>query len=359
MGVDFMTPMMGVVAGTQNGIGAEIKRTTDGGKTWGDVEHENALMMYMCMAFTDTQKGVTAGLGADRFGASSAYTTDSGQSWTLTDDRNLMADYQDCEPVPNTPEMIVMPGFWEDIIGKSGAGVAISHNSGRDFAHHDWHVDTEPRYAAFGSSSVGWISGGTWPDTEEEAQLTRMFNRHVGFVKNAEGFLEHRFVQQPAAGVEGFVGVIAKTTDGGNTWTVQLNDTTTGIYFNGISAVDPQNVWAVAEGDAGAYIYHTSDGGAHWEQQLFTAGASMLTVKFFDTLEGWVAGAATYAAEVGGMSAGFWHTLDGGKTWELQTVRNYYVSDLDLLDREHVYATAFSLLGDSAILQYVPPTTTN
>lgn len=68
--------------------------------------------------------------------------------------------------------------------------------------------------------------------------------------------------------VDGFIGVIAKTSDAGETWTVQFNDTGR-LYFNGIYAVDDSNVWAVSEGDEGAWVWHTADGGSTWDNQVF------------------------------------------------------------------------------------------
>eukprot|EP01105_Mastigella_eilhardi_P019585 TRINITY_DN4623_c0_g1_i1.p1 TRINITY_DN4623_c0_g1~~TRINITY_DN4623_c0_g1_i1.p1 ORF type:complete len:243 (-),score=45.49 TRINITY_DN4623_c0_g1_i1:11-739(-) len=241
--------------------------------------------------------------------------------------------------------MFVMAGTWTDVIG-SGWGVSISFNGGQDWEHHDWQQDYQPRYTYFVSKTEGWVSGGSFPTYKRAG--TRSLSQHIELADDG-----YRIVgaPQPHERLPGWVGVIAHSTDGGKEWTVQFNDTGS-FYFNGIFAADPLNVWAVAEGYHGGYVYHTADGGATWEQQLFVEGASMTCVKFLDKNEGWVAGAAAVAS-AGSNTAGFWHTLDGGATWDLITLENHYVMSLDILDATHVYATAFSR-AHSALLHYVP-----
>lgn len=252
MGLDFIDSQTGDVAGFANMKGPEILRTTDGGHTWNDTLHEEALLMYMCMAFTDDMHGVAAGMGFDIEEASSSYTSDGGVSWKWTDDRNLIATYQDCEPVKSTPGMIVMPGFWEDILhGGSGEGVAISMNNGVDYAHYDWKINTEPRYASFANAQVGWISGGTWPeDTFSSDPKLHRISRNLAFRDRADGTKESVILpRQPE--IAGYEAVIGKTSDGGKTWTMQWNDTGR-MYFNGIYCTSPLLCWVVSEGDAGA-----------------------------------------------------------------------------------------------------------
>lgn len=51
-----------------------------------------------------------------------------------------------------------------------------------------------------------------------------------------------------------------------------------------------------------------------------------MTVKFFDTLEGWIGGMAAGR----GLDGGLWHTLDGGETWELFEMKGLVNVELNI-----------------------------
>ncbi|KAH3758824.1 hypothetical protein Pelo_9343 [Pelomyxa schiedti] len=351
MDVHFWSPQEGLVSGMQNMIGALVLRTVDAGANWTVMTKIAGLEMFMCLAFGDYYTGVTAGLGWDLVEMSSMYTHDAGYTWTETNDNNFIASYQDCEPVPNNDDMFVMAGFWDHVVlpHEYGYGAAISTNGGVDFVHYDWGIDTEARYISFASTYVGWISGGMWPETPEDSKYHLRPEMHHGITKDADGNFHQEFVNTGKLGA-GYTGILAKTTDGGKTWVMQYNDTTSTRYFNGIHAASEKDVWVVGEGDDGAWITHTGDGGLTWEDQLFVDGGSMMTVKCFDNLECWVGGKAAGH----GMDGGLWHTTDGGLSWHLTEMQGYYISYIDLLDRDHIYASAFDTVGVSALLEYLP-----
>eukprot|EP01106_Pelomyxa_sp_JSP_P012154 TRINITY_DN32_c0_g1_i3.p1 TRINITY_DN32_c0_g1~~TRINITY_DN32_c0_g1_i3.p1 ORF type:complete len:355 (-),score=104.65 TRINITY_DN32_c0_g1_i3:85-1116(-) len=342
--------MDGVVSGSQNMIGALVLETHDGGLNWTVQYKHESLEMFMCLAFSDNHlDGVTAGLGMDVAEKSSIYTSDAGETWADTNDDNILATYQDCEHVPGSPEMFVMPGYWKHaLIGKYGEGIAVSSDGGVNFAHYDWGMNTEARYTYWANSKVGWISGGTWPASSIDSNYNVRISQHVGLRGGRPEYISGG--RAGGVGIDGYIGVIAKTVDGGQTWKLQLNDTGR-LYFNALYAVNENEVWVVGEGDAGAWIIKTSDGGVTWVDQYFEAGASMLTIRMFDNMEGWVGGMAGGGV---GLDGGVWHTLDGGKTWHEEELKGYYVNELDLLDRDHVYATAFDRAGVTAILAYLP-----
>eukprot|EP01106_Pelomyxa_sp_JSP_P001181 TRINITY_DN1179_c0_g1_i1.p1 TRINITY_DN1179_c0_g1~~TRINITY_DN1179_c0_g1_i1.p1 ORF type:complete len:288 (+),score=82.95 TRINITY_DN1179_c0_g1_i1:227-1090(+) len=285
---------------------------------------------------------------------SSLYTNDGGLTWQPTNDDNHLAAYQDCEPIAGYPEMFVMPGFWKHGWIGTGAGVAFSADGGVNFKHYDWGFGDYARYTSFATPNVGWISGGIWPGSSSDSNYVKRLSQRHGIVRDAQGNLRVEHVEAGAVGASastdnyGYLGYVAKTTDGGLTWKMQVNETY--LYFNGIHAVDQSNVWVCGEGVGGGYVWHTSDGGATWQEQLVVAGGSMITIKFFDKMEGWVGG----EAGAPGIDGGLWHTIDGGASWHLSEIRGYSVNDLDLLDRDHVYATAFTAAGKSAVLEYLP-----
>ena len=74
-------------------------------------------------------------------------------------------------------------------------------------------------------------------------------------------------------------GAVKWTHDGGTNWGLY----TTLPYTLGIAVTDATNAWAVATGAMGkGTIYHTSDGGANWEEQTPAGGtpAGLRTVSF-------------------------------------------------------------------------------
>ncbi|KAH3745657.1 hypothetical protein Pelo_12951 [Pelomyxa schiedti] len=348
MGIHFFSPQEGVVAGTQNVVGSVVKRTVDAGANWTIQHKEKELEMFMCLAFGDHTNGVTAGLGWNIDEISSWYTNDGAITWYDTGDKNLLAAYQDCEPVIGDPSMFAMAGMWvTKLIGGTGEGVAISHDAGHSWTHYDWKIDTEARYTSFGSSKVGWIAGGMWPESPADSRYHKRISQHFGIVKDENGDLHPEYVDTAPAPGAAYTGVIAKTEDGGETWQIQVN--VTFMYFNEIFAINDHEVWAVGEGDTAGYVYHTSDGN-NWEIQTTLDKTSLLACRFYDENEGWIGGSATEMV----LDGGLWHTVDGGATWHLSEMKGYYVNQIDILDQDHVYATAFDKQGVTAVLEYLP-----
>jgi photosystem II stability/assembly factor-like uncharacterized protein len=57
-------------------------------------------------------------------------------------------------------------------------------------------------------------------------------------------------------------------------------------------------------------VFHTSDGGVHWQEQYVPTTRDFYDIFFLDTLKGWTANSV-------GM---IWHTSDGGATWQWQSL---------------------------------------
>lgn len=82
--------------------------------------------------------------------------------------------------------------------------------------------------------------------------------------------------------------------------------------LSSVSFVDAQNGWAV--GDRGA-IWHTADGGAHWQLQASGVTCALSSVQFLDAKNGWAAGGYTqpYTHATTGVLL---RTKDGGRSWK-------------------------------------------
>ena len=131
----------------------------------------------------------------------------------------------------------------------------------------------------------------------------------------------------------GQYGIILHTTDGGKTWSEQVNGIT-GDSFYGAEAADANNMWTV--GDLGVLL-HTSDAGQHWVQQSTYTTNTLLSVSFIDNLHGWVVG------DVGELL----QTVNGGNLW---THKSSGVSDILFGVKFKSILTGW-IVGDNGIIR--------
>jgi photosystem II stability/assembly factor-like uncharacterized protein len=160
----------------------------------------------------------------------------------------------------------------------------------------------------FISDSVGWIGGGNFPN-----------------------------------------GFVSRTRDGGKTWKRQTHPIKQigSVYF-----IDETTGWAIGNDNSGYTLYETTDGGETWAAK--TSGSDYLRTVFFNSQSsGWVVGdnghilttldegitwtnqnknvafhfkdvfvvSNTIAYAVGAFKyGGCYKTIDGGKTWQTQSV---------------------------------------
>ena len=108
------------------------------------------------------------------------------------------------------------------------------------------------------------------------------------------------FVDANIGTAVGYYGTIVRTTDGGNSWTIQQSGTSLDLW--GVSFSDASNGTAVG---AGGMILRTTDGGEHWNIQASGTVEELRDVSFADANNGTAVG-------FGGLIL---HTTDGGSTW--------------------------------------------
>ncbi len=185
-----------------------------------------------------------------------------------------------------------------------------------------------PKHAArirFVDSEFGWAAGGdivqlkttdggeNWEQVflpippfpsgdTAEFQGVYFVNRNIGFLVAGHWPTGDTFL--------GGQGVIAKTTDGGNSWVILRRDTTYDFYdvFFG----DENNGWVVGGDDRNfrAVVLHTSDGGNSWREQRVPEETRFLrAIKFVSATKGWACG----------RNGTIIYTSDGGNTWMLQS----------------------------------------
>jgi photosystem II stability/assembly factor-like uncharacterized protein len=137
--------------------------------------------------------------------------------------------------------------------------------------------------------------------------------------------------------VGGDSGVIHRTEDGGETWSLQRGADS--VTITDIFALDAFRAWASAirplvnPGDwNGSLVYRTSDGGASWTEQSHP-DTFFNTIFFHDSLDGWA----------GGEFGALLRTTDGGLTWSAPNIQNtiyttFPVKRVSFWSREYGYA---------------------
>jgi photosystem II stability/assembly factor-like uncharacterized protein len=123
-------------------------------------------------------------------------------------------------------------------------------------------------------------------------------------------------VSREVVWASGTLGTYLRTTDGGRTWTpAQVLDTGT-LDFRGVVAFSADEAFLMSAGTGEqSRIYHTSDGGQHWELQFTNSDAKGFfdSIAFWDSKHGVVVGDPV-ADETGKLKFEVLLT-DDGKTW--------------------------------------------
>src|SRR5262245_54438010 len=108
------------------------------------------------------------------------------------------------------------------------------------------------------------------------------------------------FVDANTGTVVGYYGTIVRTTDAGNSWTIQSSGTTQNLWA--VSLTDVNNGAAVGEGGT---IVTTMDGGDHWVTRASGTTFQLRGVSFTNASNGTAVGE-------GGTIV---RTTDGGNSW--------------------------------------------
>jgi photosystem II stability/assembly factor-like uncharacterized protein len=226
--VCFIDAATGWVCGSQ-GI---ILKTSDGGNSW---SLQNSFTVYNLFSidFVSDSIGWVVGVGGTIL-----KTTNGGADW-----------------IPQSspfPEIISDVDFVDSLYGwaaTSASGATettiIKTTDGGEF----WELVTVPMLIPFPVFSVDFI------------------NRNTGWVV---GYLE----------------IIYKSTDSGNTWIEQQSWTSETLLYS-VSFTDEQNGWTVG---SGGLIDHTSDSGNTWETQTSGTSNILQDVYFVNPTTGWIVG---------------------------------------------------------------------
>ncbi|MGB5928831.1 MAG: YCF48-related protein [Cyclobacteriaceae bacterium] len=267
---------------------SEILKTSDGGKNW---NKQNDIISGFRLAFGNHIGYIVGDNGV-------VYkSTHGGEKWNVlntpfNDDLNSVSVIShDTIRITSVDKV-----FLSDDGGKSWTAKRVDLD-----ANNEYYYDIDIIDAAFTSGNTGHVvcnegkiykttdGGSTWKITENTSSTQSDFIR-VYFLNEKTGFASRES------------SLVLRTMDGGETWQrhSEFIDTALDFYF-----VDEQNGFiAGRKGTA----FKTTDGGDTW--QLISTGrravgTSLLTVFFLDENEGFTAG----------QGGRIFKTTDGGDTW--------------------------------------------
>lgn len=126
------------------------------------------------------------------------------------------------------------------------------------------------------------------------------------------------FVTERVGWISAGFRTLIKTEDGGQTWSVMQTDLTdTDIDLATVWFLDETHGWAAGSKAHTPALWHTVDGGKHWQRQQITAESgqaqgSLLDVRFSDKMHGWAVGFA-------GARSVVIATQDGGRRWSTKS----------------------------------------
>jgi photosystem II stability/assembly factor-like uncharacterized protein len=156
-----------------------------------------------------------------------------------------------------------------------------------------------------------------------------------------------------------YYGRIARTTDGGATWTPVVTTTVSNCYFWKMSW-PATNIGYVALQQNGSYntivYYKTTDGGNNWVSNgipLAAVGAASFYLQglgFVSTNEGWIGGSSVLP-----YSTSFLHTTNGGTTWSAAGYNDtFFINRIRFLSPTLGFAS-----GGNLHIFGIPPAITN
>jgi hypothetical protein len=157
-----------------------------------------------------------------------------------------------------------------------------------------------------------------------------------------------------------YYGRIARTTDGGNTWTAVVTTSISNSYFWKMSWPSSNIGYVALQQNAtfnNVVFYKTTNGGASWFSNsiplstigLGTSAFYLQGLGFVSETEGWVGGASGIA-----FSNSFLHTVDGGATWSLAGFDDTY-----FINRIRFLSPSLGIASGANLYIYTPPLVIN
>jgi photosystem II stability/assembly factor-like uncharacterized protein len=181
-------------------------------------------------------------------------------------------------------------------------------------------------------------AGENWTLIEEprkyQLKSVQFFDALTGYVAGGSGLVS--IGHYPVQNSSSHEGIILKTTDGGVSWDSTFTDT---IMVYDIFFRSPEKGWAIGRADW--YIDWGVMGGKEFILKTTDAGETWQRIVESDTLPSWLLN-IRFIDDSSGWLAGTWgtaaKTTDGGSTWSWYYPAYYYLADIYCFDILHAIA---------------------
>jgi len=310
-----------------------------------------------------TSENVAQGVCEDGFAVTDAPTgspsttanviyTTNGSTWTATaaDPFAVTEDViaVECfETGRDSIRVIVARGTTD---AGSAAEVAYSDDSGATWTAVDVGAVTGQYFPTRFSLFV-YDRNNIWAGTDdgyiyisEDAGLT--WTAQESGVINAGAWNAIKFADDSVGFAVGASNAMAKTTDGGTSWSAVTGPTAeAGNAAISLDVLDRNRVWV---GYDSGTLYYTNDGGVNWSARSFTGSGvgEVRDVKFMNEYIGVLV--TDNASPVGAIH----RTIDGGYTWQaLTTPTNVGLNAASICDAWNFYVVGEAQGGSGVILK--------
>lgn len=325
--VEFVSARKGwIVGGLFTGGPGIILSTKDGGKTWELNRQATTLFSVM---FTSPEGGWIVGDNGIFL-----KTLDGGNTWEK-------------KKIPNSPRLFSVHFDSASLGWAAGLkGAIFTTSDGGNTWNNPQHSPTTAILEAitFHTPTQGWAVGsnGTILATKDGGgNWTSQTKGEPTTFKTAD------FVDSSLGWLVGTGGSILHTQDGGETWIPQsrsgnLNDGL--ISLEDVQFISSTQGWVIGNNqNRNGIVFSTTDGGATWTTLSEFNDAKLISVFFMSPQEGWVA--TEYR--------GIFHTIDGGKTWEIRPINFQLqsISHVQFISPNQGWAVGYNMAQGGIILK--------
>jgi photosystem II stability/assembly factor-like uncharacterized protein len=354
MSIDMVDDQTGYIAGGDNGVGANVLKTTDGGKTFTSMQTKFA-MMFLAITASSADDAVVAGLGL--LSGGNQYTTDGEHFTNSSMPKVIMQQTQDVQLIEGVEGGVATTGQFS-FAGSNATQnmVAVSNDYGAtfDFVNVGGDPNIPARYGSFPSPNVAVIASGTWPPSKrthrkESNKNVKHVTRNVAVhfdEKTGKTSMHLNREHRKKASDSGWYAQIFVSNDG-KTFTQTYENTT--FYFNQISCASETVCYAGGENDDMGFGYLTTDGGQTWSELFHAPGTSIMAAYAISEDEAYIAGGVLSPLGINGT---VFHITNQGQTVTSEVVPGYYFTDLHFTDSNHGWATVMDTSSYCDILVY-------
>ena len=241
------------------------------------------------------------------------HTTDGGQTWT---------------PQTIPPNNAYFSVFFTDSQNGWASATAgkIIHTTdgGETWTTQPSSTQSDLNSLYFINADTGWAAGGripAFPSNIPERTILGTTNGGntwtIQYDQSNESVLKSiYFIDNNNGYATGGTGEVMHTTDGGNVWVNEV--VANGNEFSDIFFANISTGWVVGDGGfpSQGVIYKTTDGGNNWNLTTLGTDIFLLGVYFTNQVNGWAVG-----NDFGNGNAGIvYHTTDAGNSWIVQNI---------------------------------------